>query len=786
LDTVDNHPAIVESADIPAQATSFFDLALRHHQAGELSKAETYYRKVLAIHKDHKDSLHLLGVVAHQVGRHRLAVDLIGKAIRLDIQSAPFHNNIGLALRALGDVENSSRHYAQALTLQPDFVEAHYNLGKALGDKGKLDTAKSCATRALILKPDFAEAHYALASATQKQGNAREALQHYQRALALKPAWAEVYNNLGNLSLDRGTLDAAVDCFHRTLAVKPAFAEAHNNLGSVLRAQGELAKAVVHYARALTMKPGLAEAYNNLGSVLRAQGKPPAALIHYQRAVGINREFAEAHSNLASALCEEGKWSEAFEHCQRALYLKPELAEALNNLGCIFKEQNKMQEAETQYRRALAAKPDYAEAQHNLSTVLMDQGRLDEALARCEEALSLRPDFAEAYSTRATMLRQLGHLEDARRASEKAIQLAPHQAGFYLGLISGTRVEQGNSYLAAMETLAEDIGALPENEQGYLHFALSKAYSDTGQHERSFTHLLQGNALKRQSVTYDEKTVLGLLDRMRAAFNAEMLSSKHNLGHPSSAPIFIVGMPRSGTTLIEQILASHSKVFGAGELEELTEAIKKTFSSANSAGPFPDVVSSLDAGRLRKLGATYLSAVSSFAPSTERFTDKMPRNFAFAGLIHLALPNARIIHAKRDPLDTCLSCFSILFRGTGLPYTYDLGELGRYYRAYEALMDHWRQVLPPGVMLEVQYEEVVADLEGQARRILAHCNLEWEDACLAFYEAQRPVRTASVTQVRQPIYHSSVGRWRPYRPLLQPLIETLGIVCSDSPGRPTG
>jgi hypothetical protein len=249
-------------------------------------------------------------------------------------------------------------------------------------------------------------------------------------------------------------------------------------------------------------------------------------------------------------------------------------------------------------------------------------------------------------------------------------------------------------------------------------------------------------------------------------FAAEMLRDKSCLGDPSAAPIFIVGMPRSGTTLIEQILASHPKVFGAGELREM----------ANLAGhigaAFPEAMPGLSGEELRRIGEQYVRSVTRLAPSAERITDKMPGNFSLAGLIHLALPNARIIHACRDARDTAFSCFSLLFSGT-LEFTYDLAELGRYYRAYLKLMGHWREVLPEGIMLEVQYEDVVGDLENQARRIIAHCGLEWDDACLSFYKTERSVRTASATQVRQPIYQSSIGRWRLHEEELGPLLREL-------------
>ena len=326
------------------------------------------------------------------------------------------------------------------------------------------------------------------------------------------------------------------------------------------------------------------------------------------------------------------------------------------------------------------------------------------------------------------------------------------------------------------ERAARDLDAMTADQQINLHFALAKAYADLRRHELAFRHLLAGNALKRRQTEYDEAVTLGKLARSRAVFTPELVGGLRGFGDPSRRPVFIVGMPRSGTTLVEQVLASHSQVFGAGELEHFSRAAASVCEPSGATVPYPEMLATITGERLRVLGTRYLASASAVAPraaAAERITDKMTANFRLVGLIHLALPGARIIHVRRDPADTCFSCFSKLFAGEQA-FTYDLGELGRYYRAYEALMAHWRAILPPDAMLEVQYEELIADFEPQARRLLAHCGLEWEDACLAFHKTQRPVRTASATQVRQPIYRSSVGRWRPYEPWLGRLRNALG------------
>jgi hypothetical protein len=323
--------------------------------------------------------------------------------------------------------------------------------------------------------------------------------------------------------------------------------------------------------------------------------------------------------------------------------------------------------------------------------------------------------------------------------------------------------------IAAMEQLAEDSASLSIGDRIELHFALAKAYDDVGRHAEAFRQWLDGNALKRRQIAYNEPAMLGDLGRAQAVFTAELIQTWQNVGQPSSVPVFIIGMPRSGTTLIEQILASHPKVFGGGELKHFRKAVDGVRTRLGGSAIFPELVSGLIAEDFCDLGARYVAEIERLAPAAMRITDKMPGNFIYAGLIHLALPNATIIHVVRHPVDTCISCFSKLFADEQL-HTYDLAELGRFYRHYQALMAHWHRVLPAGRVLDVRYEDVVDDLEGAARRIVANCGLPWDSRCLDFYRTERSVRTM---QVRQPIYKSAIGRWRAYESFLGPLLAEL-------------
>jgi hypothetical protein len=324
-----------------------------------------------------------------------------------------------------------------------------------------------------------------------------------------------------------------------------------------------------------------------------------------------------------------------------------------------------------------------------------------------------------------------------------------------------------------MEDLALNIRTFTAKQKIHLHFALAKAYDDIGRYDDGFNQQLAGNALKRQSIAYDEAATLSEIERSAEVFSAELMRKLQDGGERSPVPIFVIGMPRSGSTLIEQILASHPQVSGGGELPQFGNAV--TSMAKTCDGVFPDVMARVRREDLQRLGARYLAEIRPLAPAATHIVNKMPSNFLYAGLIHLALPRARIIHAVRDAADTCLSCFSKLF-GAGQQHTYDLAELGRYYRHYRILMEHWHRVLPPGRIFDVRYEDVVADLEGQARRIMAYCGLAWDERCLAFHKTERPVLTASAVQVRQPLYCDALGRGRHYTHHLAPLLSEL---CGD-------
>ncbi|HEY1980626.1 MAG TPA: sulfotransferase, partial [Xanthobacteraceae bacterium] len=482
--------------------------------------------------------------------------------------------------------------------------------------------------------------------------------------------------------------------------------------------------------------------------------------------------------NLALALKDLERLDEAADLLRRALVIESNSDKLYLHYGSVLLDQHKTEEAAAAIERAMALNPNNHDNVNMMGRIAFDRGDLDESLAFYRRALAIKPDLADAHNNMGNTLKELGRLREAQEAYQEALRIDPNIAGAYTNLADSKTFKPGDPHLAGMEALAAKTEGLSKDDRMQLDFGLGKAYADLKDYPRSFKHYLSGNASKRAGIAYDEASTLQLFDRIEAVFNKELIAAKSGGGDPSATPIFVIGMPRSGTTLIEQIIASHPLAHGAGELQTLNDVILEVRGPDGNALPFPEFVPAADVTALRQIGARYLSLVRALAAKhgagdAPCITDKMPSNYYFTGLIHLALPHAKIIHSMRDPVDTCISCFSKLFSAEQ-NHTYDLGELGRYYKRYEQLMAHWRRVLPPGRMLDVQYEDVVGDLEAQARRIIAYCGLPWDDACLAFHKTDRPVRTASATQVRQPIYKSAVGRWRVYEKDLGPLLAALG------------
>jgi tetratricopeptide (TPR) repeat protein len=660
----------------------------------------------------------------------------------------------------------------RVLAAEPDNAEAAHALGIIAHQSGKLPEAIDHLRRAIAIKPDVALYHANLGEMCRLAGRTDEAIDAGRAALALAPDYPEALSNLGIALFEQDKFEEALALYERAVALKPDFVQAHSNRGNALQRLKRFAEAEPSYRRAIELEPGFPEAYNNLGTALRELKRAEEAEAAYRKALELRPNDPETLDNLALALQDLERRDEAAELLRRALSIEQRSDKIHLHYGTLLLDQGKTEEAAAATGRALALNPKNYDAVNLMGRIAFERGDLDKAITQYRAALALNPDLADAYNNMGNVLKEQGRLEEARQAFLAALARDPKMTGVYVNLADSMKFSAGDPHLAAMEALAAQSDGLSRTDRLQLDFALGKAYADLKDHRRSFERLLRGAAAKRTLVSYDEPSVLALFDEIERTFTPELIAAKSGAGDPSRTPIFVLGMPRSGTTLVEQILASHPKVHGAGELKTFNDVVLTVHGPDGNSLPYPGFVPSLDDSSLRAIGARYLALLRALAPQGEHVTDKMPSNYFFAGLIHLALPNARIIHTVRDPVDTCISCFSKLFTAEQ-GHTYHLAELGRYYRRYARLMAHWHKVLPAGRILDVRYEDVVDDLEGQARRIIAHCDLPWDDHCLSFHETDRSVRTASATQVRQPIYRTAVGRWRVYEEFLGPLLAEL-------------
>jgi tetratricopeptide (TPR) repeat protein len=629
--------------------------------------------------------------------------------------------------------------------------------------------------KAEIGKPEApTELVFQVARKLQARGDLNDAEPLFGVVLAMRPGHFGSLLGLGSICALTNRLDDAKHYLTQAIAANRDAAEAHGSLGAVHASRGDLDAAAACYEKALALGPDHPGIHYAYAMLLQSLGRNAEAIEHLRRAVSGRSDHLDAHFALGNLLYAGGQDAEAIECYLKILQLSPRHPETHNNLANVYQRQGLMERAITHYKTAIEINSSYADAYGNLGNAYLVLDRLDESIEQNRRALELKPSRFGSHNNQGVAFQALGRFEEAECAFERALELSPREASVHLNLANMGRFKPGDRRLSDLQKLLSEVESLDVENQIAAHFAMGKALGDLGQYQDAFRHLLKGNALKRSSFTYDEPQRLAMLENIRITFSQDFMKARSGGGDTSWSPIFIVGMPRSGTTLLEQVLASHSKVFGGGELETFKEAIADCANSQGIVPAYPALAGALSQDQIRQLGETYTTRVRARAPEAERIVDKMPLNFVFAGLIHLALPNARFINIRRDPLDTCVSCFSLLFTGSQ-PFAYDLAELGRYYRGYEAVMQHWHKVLPPGVMIDVHYEDLVDDLEGAARRVLRHCDLDWEDACRDFHDTKRAVRTASLMQVREPVYRRSIGTWRRYAEFLEPLGQALGV-----------
>ena len=616
-----------------------------------------------------------------------------------------------------------------------------------------------------------AQRDFEAAYAHDQAGRRDRAEALYRKALQKAPDHADALHLLGVIAHERGRHARAIQLIERALAIVPEFPAAEVNLGNALKALGRRADAASSYRRAIALRPDYAIAYCNLGAVQCEQGAVDAALESAERAIALMPELADAHINRANALCAQRRFVEAEAALRRALELAPQRAETLGALGAVLAELGRLDDALSCHRRAIELRPDEAAPHHMTGSTLFRAHRLEASEASYRRALALAPELAMAWHGLGNVLVAQGRFDEATPCLRRALALDPDLAEAYEVLAFNRQRCDDRAELDHLGALLRNPDH-PAADRIAAGFALGAFLDNANRCEDAFAYFLEANALCRQVLAnsgdrFDARRfgqeVDGLVERCTPA----LFDAAAGFGNPSELPVFIVGMPRSGTSLVEQIAASHSRVLGAGErpdVARLAEAVR----THNRDRPIAD----WDMDFARQLADAQLAQLQTSAGGAVRVIDKTPDNILHLEIIALLFPGARVVFCRRDPRDTGLSCFLLRF-GEGHAFACDLADCGHRLVETERLAEHWRRVLPLS-MLTVDYEALIGDPEQQSRRLIEFLGLDWEPACLDFHRNRRPVFSASSWQVRQPIYHRSVGRWRRYEPHLGPLLAIVG------------
>ena len=714
--------------------------AVQKHQQGRLDEAACVYEQVIARHPRHAVALNLLGAVAQQKGDSHRALALIGQAAEIEPDNPSIISNLAEVHRALGNFSEAVRLGKRALQLDPGSALAFNNLGLAM----------------------------------QKLGDFNGAVECFERAIELLPGYALAYNNLGTIFHQVGRVEEALSQFQRALEYDPGLSLAHSNLGQLLLEKNQRSESLFHCREAVRLQPGLPEAHNNLGNALRERGRLKEAFDCYAEALRLNPRLALTCSNVAQTFQEEGQWDRAFEWYQKGLELDSESAHIHSHFGSLLKEQDQIESAIEHYEVALKLDPRFAEAHQGLGWVLHDLGRFDEALQHYRAAIEIRPDLSMAHNSLGMLFEEMGKLEEAEQAFQRAIASDSENAGARAALATLLRAKLPDEDRSISHKLAADP-LMTDGKRAAILFGLAHVYDARKEYQIASDQLRLANMLAlshntRRGQGYDPSHHERLVEGVVSSFTPDFFARMQHCGLSSRKPIFIVGLPRSGTTLTEQILASHSQVFGAGELGLAGKTFNALPQQFGRSVPAWEVVPLLDCSQIRQAAITYLDQLESLARNADRIVDKMPDNYLYLGLIAALFPQAKVIHCRRDLRDIAVSCWMTNFRQIRWANHFD--HIASRFLAYQRLMKYWEQTLPIS-MMTVEYEETVTDLEKTSRRLVDWCGLDWEPACAQFHETKRPVRTASVTQVRQPVYRTSLERWRNYDVALGPLFEMI-------------
>lgn len=611
----------------------------------------------------------------------------------------------------------------------------------------------------------------------QQSGDLQRAVEAYHRYLREHPRHAEVLHTLGGLYYQLQDLKSAglyLEQAHRAAPGNPDFL---NDLGAFCLMTGDFASAITYLTALLAITPENALAHYNLGLALHHAGRLGEAIDSFARAIHLQPDQAPSHYNLGVTYSDLGHYEDAIKAFRNVTRIEPGMALAYFQLGEALAHLRSDKAALESYRKARSLDPDNPEIISALALSLYQSGQAAEALSLLQDAVKSRPQSVLLLTTLAKLFTSTGQLQDAEEIYKKILAQEQYSASACYGLAHLRRFSNADTPIREKmeQILADD--RLAEMQRRNVNFALGKIYDDCGEYDKAFQYYRAGNAIEHTRLNYDRKAQDKLVADTMEVFTGDFFSRCADFGCTGKLPIFIVGMPRSGTTLIEQILASHPEVHGAGELTFFYTLSMQPEALFGIKSVWPYWCRELDRNNSSLIVQAYLELLRRHSATARYVTDKMPGNFLYLGLIRALFPSAPVIHCRRDPLDVCLSIYFQLFQRRH-SYAYDLMDIGHYYLQYARLMAHWRKVLP-GPFLEINYAELVKDPESHSRKMIDFCGLPWDASCLDFHKLERNIRTASDWQVRQPVYDRSLARWKHYEKYLGPLQELFAVAQDE-------
>jgi tetratricopeptide (TPR) repeat protein len=590
-----------------------------------------------------------------------------------------------------------------------------------------------------------------------RAGEFAEAEAEARRLVVAVPGFFPAVLLLGMATAHNGRAAEGIELLREAIALDRRSIVARNELAILLRSEGRNDEATAEAKHAVRLRPEDPGSHNNLGLCYLVAGRVPLAIAHFKRAIALKPDGAMFHHNLGLALAQQSRDHEAMAAFRCALSADSTHAETLAQLGQLLFRHGQPEEAAKCYERAASLQADATLAAIHMAEALTQQGRTEEAEAGLRRAIVADPRSDLVHQVLGVLLQRRGRFDEANESLERATELQPKRISAYASLVLGKKIGAADDWLIQKMLALVDDPSLAAHDRSRLHYALGKAFDDLGAYEEAIRHFDRANEIvaaqaRQAGRSFDRRDHKAGIDRTITGFTAEFFNRRVEAGSTSDLPVLIVGMPRSGTTLVEQILSSHREIGAAGELSYWTD--RRILAGAAFTGSLPPA-------ELHRAAEDYLALLRAAAPDSLRVTDKMPANFLVLGLVHLALPMARVIHCRRDPADTCLSIWSTPF-GNPLDFAHDRSDLVFYYEQYARLMAHWREVIPPHRLLEIDYERLVAEPERVTRDMIDFCGLEWDDACLRHERNEHVIMTPSLWQARQPVYRDAVARWRRY------------------------